>query len=202
MTELVVHDRHIPEEYEGKLEPNFYCRGWNPKRSKYCRARAGYGTDHVGRGRCKHHEGRPPTHGLYSTVRSERIAHLLEQFRAQTPAEKLNIFPELDLARALLYDWVDRFEDYSEALLAWHASFDSEDASPRPRKQLDITTLNALADTISKMIHRWHQAASINSIPRRRFLDLMTEIGRIVNEEVSQPRELERVRERIRALRL
>jgi hypothetical protein len=41
----VVDDRHVPTTHEGKLEPNYYCRAWNAKRLKYCRNRAGAGTD-------------------------------------------------------------------------------------------------------------------------------------------------------------
>lgn len=279
MTNVIDLEQHVPAEYAGKLEPNYYCRAWNAKREKYCRARAGAGTDHPGVGRCRHHEGRPIVHGMRSQtpIHNERIADLVQQFAAQTPAEKLNIFPELDLARALLYDWVGRFEEYSEALLAWHASYspsmrplhpsaiqaledvleeleahigpvpdrpevrlepeaqphggwlrrdrkDDEDGELRihtsvriarkvlesmqeapdlkPRQILDIASLQSLIDTISKMIHRWHQAASINSIPRRRFLDILTEFGRAINEEVSDPRELERLKARIRDIRL
>jgi hypothetical protein len=202
MSELLQDDRTLPIAFAGKLDPNYFCRGWNGKREKYCAARAGAGTDHPGRGRCRHHEGRGIVHGRYSTVRNERVGELLDHFQAQTPAEALNPFPELALARALLYDWVDRFESFSEALLAWHESFHTGEHTPKPKKVLDITTLNALLDTISKMIARVHTSASINSMPRRRFLDIMTEIGRAMNEEVSQPKELEALRERIRAIRI
>lgn len=54
---VVASDRVVPDTYVGKLEPNYYCRGWNAKRQKYCRQRAGQKTDHVGVGRCKHHGG-------------------------------------------------------------------------------------------------------------------------------------------------
>lgn len=47
----------------------------------YCRKVAGYGTDHVGEGRCKLHggnAGRPPETGLYSERRSELRQKLLD----------------------------------------------------------------------------------------------------------------------------
>jgi hypothetical protein len=50
-------DKTIPTQFVGKLEPNYYCRGWNAKREKYCRHRAGHGTDHNGVGRCSFHGG-------------------------------------------------------------------------------------------------------------------------------------------------
>lgn len=246
-------DRYVPEEYVGKIEPNYYCRGWRPKAKAYCKRRAGSKTDHLGVGRCSRHDGRPPTHGQYSYVRNERLAPLIERFSQMDAKEALNVFPELATARALLYDWVDRFEDYSEALLAWHYSHSErqrpiatdrvalleavldeyEDArtelrgqltegeqdrlnqarafvaflgSPppveRPRRILDITTLNALLDTISKMIARIHTAASVNAISRRKFLDVMDMISLAMNEEVRDKADLVRLKNRIRDIRL
>jgi hypothetical protein len=46
-----------PGRFIGKLEPNYYCRGWNSKRVKYCRARAGHSTAHPQQGRCSKHGG-------------------------------------------------------------------------------------------------------------------------------------------------
>jgi hypothetical protein len=47
----------MPTSYVGKLASNYYCRGWNAKRRKYCTSRAGLGTQHAGVGRCKMHGG-------------------------------------------------------------------------------------------------------------------------------------------------
>jgi hypothetical protein len=55
---LTDEDRFVPTTYVGKLEPNYFCRGWNARREKYCRNRAGSGCPaHQGRGRCKFHGG-------------------------------------------------------------------------------------------------------------------------------------------------
>jgi hypothetical protein len=117
--------RYVPtwEEAGGQvLEPNWYCRGANPRRQKYCRRRAGYLTDHLGHGRCARHGGSVPVkHGRYSTVRLESLRQIAEQMEADP--DPLNILPELAQARALYVDFLNRYGEYAAALLAWHESW-------------------------------------------------------------------------------
>lgn len=122
-------DTEIPATHVGKLAPNVYCRAWNPKRGKYCKARAGTGTQHPGVGRCRHHDGGGDTkltHGLRSRylVNAPRIAALLEEY--QRDPDPLNVLGELALARALLHDWVDRYEQFTAALIAWHDTWEGK----------------------------------------------------------------------------
>lgn len=117
-------DRTIPTTFVGKLEPNYYCRGWNAKRAKYCRHRAGHGTEHVGVGRCHQHGGgeHTITHGQtrrYTFPTTERIGELVAQYE-NDPAP-LNLLPELALLRALVVDFIERYDVITAALIAWHA---------------------------------------------------------------------------------
>lgn len=107
----VSSDRYIPEVFGEELEPNYYCRGRNTKRQKYCRSRAGMRTEHPGVGRCWVHGGRNDhqlKHGLYrryqlkSEDREKRLEH-----HAQDPAP-LDLSAELALARTLLSEWLER----------------------------------------------------------------------------------------------
>jgi len=79
-------DRSVPETFAGKLEPNYYCRAWNPRRLKYCRAHAGAGTNHPGVGRCRHHDG-----GGDQKLRHGRD----RRHRNITPARPLTLFGAL-----------------------------------------------------------------------------------------------------------
>lgn len=114
--------KEIPDSYVGTIEPNYYCRGWNSTRSKYCKARAGTGTDHPGQGRCKNHGGATPIKGgRYSTIKRERIRVLVEEFE-QDP-DPLDVLPELYLVRALMRDFIERYDEWRDALVAWHETF-------------------------------------------------------------------------------
>jgi hypothetical protein len=93
-----------------------------------CRQHAGWGTDHVGQGRCKLHGGRSLTkHGRYSTIKRSELRDLIAQYEADP--DPLNIAPELATARALFVDYINRYAEYVEALLAWYQSW-VEDAPP------------------------------------------------------------------------
>lgn len=62
----MTHD-HIPDEFQGKLEPNAYCRAWIPAEERYCDRPAGKETYHPGEGRCASHDGRPPSTAKHVT---------------------------------------------------------------------------------------------------------------------------------------
>lgn len=135
---VVVADRELPTTNVGKLEPNYFCRAWNPRREKYCGARAGSGTDHVGVGRCSIHNGGGENRVVHGQRRryplqTPRIGELLEHHAADP--DPFNVREELDLARSVLQDWIERYEDNTEALLAWHASFKLRHGPVAPEKE-------------------------------------------------------------------
>lgn len=87
-----------------------------------CGQRAGARTPHEGEGRCWLHGGLTPVrHGRYSTITRTEIRALVEA-HAGDP-DPLDVFPELALVRALTQDYVQRYDAWREALLAWHASY-------------------------------------------------------------------------------
>ena len=90
-----------------------------------CQAPAGRGTDHRGVGACKFHGGAVPVlHGRYSRITRPRIAALLAQLALDPDPEDL--LPEVILIRALIIDFVERYDRMSDAILAWHASWEPE----------------------------------------------------------------------------
>lgn len=96
--------------------------GAKTRGGKPCRNTAGKKTDHVGEGRCWLHGGLTPVkHGRYSKVKSRRIAELLTEFEADD--DPLNLKPEVILLRALILDYVNRYDEFTAALIAWHNSF-------------------------------------------------------------------------------
>lgn len=76
-----------------------------------CQQPAGWGTNHVGQGRCKLHGGNagaPIKTGRYSIKRQE-LARKAQEFSSDTTPGDLT--GELILMRALLQDYLDRFGD-------------------------------------------------------------------------------------------
>jgi hypothetical protein len=82
----------------------------------------------VGSGPCKLHGGATPVrHGRYSTLKREALRDLIEKHQADP--DPLNIFPELAAARALFQDFIERYDEWRDGLLAWHETYR---ASGRP----------------------------------------------------------------------
>lgn len=126
----VVDAKQIPETFVGKLEPNYYCRAWNAKRAKYCRSRAGWGTDHQGMGRCRIHDGGGSDklqHGLHRRYVRLEGTSLGEHFAAHlADTDPYNVLHDLAIARTLMEDWVVRYQEYTAALVAWHDTWEGK----------------------------------------------------------------------------
>lgn len=102
-----------------------FCGAKTREGAKYpaCRRPAGWGTDHVGEGRCKLHGGRSLVrHGRYSKVKRTAVRRLIEQYEADP--DPLNLLPEVAALRALFTDYIERYDVMREALLGWYASFE------------------------------------------------------------------------------
>lgn len=129
-----------------------------------CTRPAGWGTDHVGQGRCKLHGGSNPIkHGRYSKVTRPRIAELLRQF--EDDPDPLDLLPEVQLLRALIIDFIERYDEYVAALLAWHKDNDTytftdqhgnehERVTEKPHQIVDILSVGKFITAIGSLAER------------------------------------------------
>jgi hypothetical protein len=174
-------DRHVPTAFVGSIEPGYYCRGWNAKREKYCRNRAGLDTDHPGVGRCKFHGGNnKPKSGRYSKLLTTRVGQLLDEHAGDDAP--LDLTHELHLARALLQDFVERTaEDRDAAQLAEAIRL--------------IGRIAGIVDTIEKI-------KTQNAITPADFNRLMTNMGLVVRQFVTDDDTCKRIQDGWLALRV
>jgi hypothetical protein len=88
----------------------------------YCRHVAGKRTEHLGVGRCWLHGGNSKvTHGRYSSVKNTELADLISE-QEEDPA-LFDTTSDIATVRALFVDFINRYDEYSAALLAWYNSF-------------------------------------------------------------------------------
>lgn len=108
--------------HAGRSVATTHC-GANARRTgRPCGNVAGFRTPHVGEGRCYLHGGlNPVKHGRYSTIKRERIRDLIAAHEADP--EPLNILPEIAALRALFQEFIERYDEHTEALIAWHLSW-------------------------------------------------------------------------------
>lgn len=169
------------------------CR--NPAVTGYdvCRLH-GAGTPKAGR-----RGGRPVEHGRYSRMTHERLGALIDELAGDP--DPLDIYPELAAARAIFTDFVNRYDQWTEALLAWHGSF-SEKENPKPRKVLDLSDAIRHLDTIARIAQREKKLRLENAISRRDLLRIFTEQRRVVEQEVKDPDVAERILDGFRRITL
>lgn len=97
--------------------------GAKNRQGQPCGNAAGFKTDHVGEGRCHLHGGKTPAPtGRYATVKRPRVRELLDQFEADP--DPLNLLPEAQLLRALLTDFIERYDQQDQMLTRWNLSFE------------------------------------------------------------------------------
>lgn len=159
-----------------------------------CQKWAGWGTDHVGEGRCKLHGGSSPIrHGRYSTVRHTELRELIE--RMEEDPTPLDATPELALARAILHRWVDRYEEFMEALLAWNrAEYEEaqdEERPPRPARIPDIRELTPLVEAVSKAVKRVIDTQQADALSLKEFIRFVNEVLRLASVYIRDAGDLE-----------
>lgn len=135
----------------------------------------------TGRKLCHKHggkAGRPRTHGLYGLIERPRLRELLDA--AAEIEDPLDLLPHVNMLQALTVDFVERYDETTDAMVAWHASYSegyqaslrawheandgkapedrADEPDPvghgKPRQMLDITAAATLVDKCGAMIER------------------------------------------------
>jgi hypothetical protein len=190
MTVTDVAEPHDTERYCDALTRN------SETKNSRCRRPAGWGTEHAGLGRCKLHGGATPVrHGRYSTIKREELRTLIEQHEADP--DPLNIFPELATARALFQDFVERYDAWRDAIVAWHESYkaDSGTAEGKPRQMLDIADAYRIISEVTKIAERIERIRAQNAISRGDLNRVLSEMWRVLEMHVANPTTRQEVRD-------
>ena len=158
-----------------------------------CRRPAGAGTEHLGQGRCRRHGGNAGSKklvtGWYSQITHRRIQDLLGELAA-VELNAMDLIPEANLLRAMTVDYVNRYEEFSQALMAWHLDPKS---NQRPRRVMDIQDAAHLIESISRVIQRMHQIQSQGAISLESFNRVTSLMGQVVTKYVKDPLVLNKI---------
>lgn len=143
--------------------------GAKTRRGTPCKKPAGWGTDHVGIGRCKLHGGATPIkHGLYSTVTEARRRELLELVQSRSDATDattaidaleaniLNLYERLRmLERQPEPDGyaIEKLEDRIDGRLDRLGRL--KQAEHRNRSSVPIEVISTMIDICLQWIVRW-----------------------------------------------
>lgn len=166
-----------------------------------CGRPAGWGTPHVGEGRCKLHGGISGTltHGRYSKLANTPLGEAVAKH--EKDPDLLNMGPDLAMGRAILEDFVARYDLLTEAIIAWHVAGDPEGRG-RPPRIPDVDRAIELLDKVTKIAERIEGVKSANAISWKDFLRLMHEMGVVVEDAVPEQETRERIRRGWNRIRL
>jgi hypothetical protein len=145
--------------------PHATCGATTKSSGKPCTKSAGWRTDHPGVGKCYLHGGKTPiAHGRYSGIKRPRLAELIAKF--ETDPNPLDILPEVLLLRALITDYVERYDEMTDAILAWHESYVNKQMTPNPKPTqiLDILSAAKFIGQIGALVERIEKSKSEGSV--------------------------------------
>jgi hypothetical protein len=145
-----------------------------------------------GRTVCRSHggkAGRPRTHGLYALIDRPRIQELLDA--AAALQDPLDLLPHVLMLQSLTVDFVNRYDEFTYALIAWHGSYSKEyqealrdwheigrhqeedEPDPvgygKPSQVLDVAAASTLIDKCGAMVERIHKRQDRESISIETF---------------------------------
>lgn len=152
------------------------CGAKTRKDGSPCQRPAGWGTQHVGTGRCKLHGGcSTGPISRYNKVKGQLAERMARHELDPDPA---NLIPELTLMRSMLEGWLELHEaDQAQA----------------------IPGAVTLTENIRKIVNTIHQMQTRELITAREYDVALTELTRIIVEEVRDADTVRRIADRFRA---
>lgn len=158
-----------------------FCGAKRFGREETCRNGAGFRTEHPGQGRCfKHGGNRVTKSGRYAGIEHATVQERMDEIAAME-TNVLDLEPEALLLRALIADYIDRYEDFVNALMAW---YHAPDVKVKPRRILDISDASNLIESVSRIVERIHKIQSSGAISLATFARVTEQMGIIVANHV------------------
>lgn len=152
------------------------CGAPNKRGNGTCKQTAGSRTDHPGQGRCWLHGGRSPIkHGRYSTITRPRIKELLAQL--EDDPDPMDLLPEVRLLRALVMDYVERYDKLTEAVLDWHESWRKSAEMAKPRQVPDILSVGKFIADIGGLVDKIQRGRQEGAISMAAFVRVTDQMG-------------------------
>lgn len=152
------------------------CGARKKSDGKPCQRPAGWGTSHVGEGRCKLHGGASPIkHGRYSKLSNPLGIKIQEHMEDTNP---LDMIAELATLKALLERWLEKNGDEGMEAQA-------------------MTGAIPLIDGIRKTVDTIHKMQTRELLTGREMELGILEIVRIIGEEVKDPDTVNRIAARL-----
>jgi hypothetical protein len=94
--------------------------------------------------------------------------------------------------RALIADFIERYDLFVDALVAWHA----DNGNTKPRKVIDIADATRMLDQCGKLIERQHKIEQTGSISLETFRRAIEMMGMAVTQVVQNNKQIAEIERR------
>jgi hypothetical protein len=111
---------------------------------------------------------------------------------AENETNLRNLEPDIILMRALIADFIERYDLFVDALVAWHA----DNGNTKPRKVIDIADATRMLDQCGKLIERQHKIEQTGSISLETFRRAIELMGMAVATVVQDSRKIAQIEKR------
>jgi hypothetical protein len=170
-----------------------------------CQNPAGFATEHVGQGRCKFHGGCGGNlkHGRYSLINRASIREQLDKLKS-VEEDVLDLTPEVELLRAVIIDYVNRYDTLTEALFAWHNSFldPMMQKKERPKQVIDISDVSRMIGSVANVVSQIHKIRTSGAISLETLKRVLESMGIAVARHVKDDAALRAIEAEWRTIRL
>lgn len=180
-----------PKVFRGYLEPGERCLQWKPRSGLYCMRKAGWGTEHVGVGRCARHGG---ARGGYRLRGSPRLRELYA-WHVSSPSPT-DLTHEVALLRALVSSFLEELGEGGQTeaselvgvLLGCVEPETRESAALWRLGQLaklaDVGKASGMVETVSRVVERVERAKAMQSVPLPALRALLVAMAEVVRSQV------------------
>jgi hypothetical protein len=172
-----------------KFDPETMC-GRRANDGNPCCLDKGHGTDHLGEGPCKFHGGNKVHTNVYRLIKKASATTEALDLVRENVEDPMDLRPELEMLRAMVIEFHERYEEFKNGLIAFSKSFDPSvtmlmtSNSPmiwakaiaelrgavnqRPVQVIDVSFTSVILDRIGKMVERIHKINTDGSLTPER----------------------------------
>lgn len=186
-----------------KIASEYNCNARTP--TGYCKKRAGWGTAHVGKGRCKLHggntPGRPIKHGLYSKKMKASVAAQLKEM-VEHPAFA-SLYSEFGLLKLALSNIIGSFDeeffnkifDYEEVLCHQCGGVVLASSDELKRFTMMVGLIEKMGRTYDRIIKAEVSLKKVITVHQLQFV--YKKIANLISEAVGDPKQQKEIYERL-----
>jgi hypothetical protein len=140
---------------------------------------------------CPKHAKTPSTVivGRFSDIKRQSIRQRLASIQ-KFERDAMDLLPEIELMRAIMINWIEDFDEFAEAIMAWNSTLER---GQRPVAIPKIEDVRGLVETIGKLVAKQNEIKNRSSISVEDFHRVLQQMGAAVAAFVTDSNALKQI---------